>query len=93
MNISRKWLKEFVDIHVSDKEYSDVLTMAGQKVETVTRMDAEIKNVVVAKVLSMARHQNSDHMRKFISRARQLPYKADSSVPFFRAARRGFLVR
>ena len=38
------------------------LTLAGQKVETVTRMDAEIKNVVVGKVLSMARHENSDHM-------------------------------
>ena len=62
MNISRKWLKEFVDINVSDKEYNDVMTMAGQKVETVTRMDEEIKNVVVGKVLSIVRHENSDHM-------------------------------
>ena len=62
MNISRKWLNEFVKLDVSDKEYADVLTMAGQKVETVTRMDAEIKNVVVGKVLSMVRHENSDHM-------------------------------
>ena len=62
MNISRKWLKEFVEIEATDKEYADVLTLAGQKVETVTRMDAEIKNVVVGKVLSMARHETSDHM-------------------------------
>ena len=62
MNISRKWLKEFVDINVSDKEYNEVMTMAGQKVETVTRMDEEIKNVVVGKVLSIVRHENSDHM-------------------------------
>ena len=62
MNISRKWLKEFVEIEATDKEYADVLTLAGQKVETVTRMDTEIKNVVVGKVLSMARHENSDHM-------------------------------
>ena len=62
MNLSRKWLREFVDIDVTDKEYNDVMTLAGQKVETITRMDAEIKNVVVAKVLSMARHENSDHM-------------------------------
>ena len=62
MNISRKWLNEFVEIEATDKEYADVLTLAGQKVETVTRMDAEIKNVVVGKVLSMARHENSDHM-------------------------------
>ena len=62
MNISRKWLRDFVDITATDKEYDEIMTIAGQKVETVTRMDAEIKNVVVGKVLSMARHENSDHM-------------------------------
>ena len=62
MNISRKWLKDYVDIQATDKEYNDVMTMAGQKVETITRMDEEIKNVVVGKVRSMVRHPNSDHM-------------------------------
>ena len=28
MNISRKWLKEFVEIEATDKEYADVLTLA-----------------------------------------------------------------
>ena len=62
MNISRKWLREFVDIQATDKEYDETMTIAGQKVETTTRMDAEIRNVVVGKVLSMKRHENSDHM-------------------------------
>ena len=62
MNISRKWLKEFVDIDASDREYAEVMTIAGQKVETTTRLDEEIKNVKVGKVLSIERHQNSDHM-------------------------------
>ncbi len=62
MNISRKWLREFVDITATDKEYDSVMTLAGQKVETTERMDAEIKNVVVGKVLSMKKHENSDHM-------------------------------
>ena len=62
MNISRKWLREFVDITATDREYAETMTIAGQKVETTERMDAEIKNVVVGKVLSMARHENSDHM-------------------------------
>ena len=62
MNISRKWLREFVDISATDKEYDSVMTLAGQKVETTERMDAEIKNVVVGKVLSMKKHENSDHM-------------------------------
>ena len=62
MNISRKWLREFVDITATDKEYDSVMTLAGQKVETTERMDAELKNVVVGKVLSMKKHENSDHM-------------------------------
>ena len=62
MNISRKWLREFVDITATDKEYDSVMTLAGQKVETTTRMDEDIKNVVVGKVLSMKKHENSDHM-------------------------------
>ena len=62
MNISRKWLREFVDITATDKEYDSVMTLAGQKVETTERMDAEIKNVVVGKVLSMKKHENSNHM-------------------------------
>ena len=64
MKLNRKWLnEEFVDLsHISDKEFVETMTIAGQKVETYERMDADIKNVVVGKVLSMARHENSDHM-------------------------------
>ncbi len=64
MKLNRKWInEEFVDLsHVSDKEYVETLTVFGQKVETWERMDAEIKNVVVGKVLDIVRHENSDHM-------------------------------
>ena len=64
MKLNRKWLNEdFVDLsQVYDKEFVETLTVFGQKVETYERMDAEVKNVVVGKVLSMVRHPNSDHM-------------------------------
>jgi phenylalanyl-tRNA synthetase beta chain len=64
MKLNRKWInEEFVDLsHISDKEFVETMTVAGQKVETYERMDAEIKNVVVGKVLSIVRHENSDHM-------------------------------
>ena len=64
MKLNRRWLHEdFVDLsHVTDKEYIEKLTVFGQKVETYERMDAEIKNVVVGKVVSIVRHENSDHM-------------------------------
>ena len=64
MKLNRKWInEEFVDLsHVSDKEYVDTLTVFGQKVETYERLDEQIKNVVVGKVVSIVRHENSDHM-------------------------------
>ena len=64
MKLNRKWLhEEFVDLsHISDKEFVEVMTVAGQKVETYERLDAQIKNVVVGKVMEIVRHENSDHM-------------------------------
>ena len=63
MKLNRKWLhEEFVDLsHISDKEYVEKLTVFGQKVETYERMDAEIKNVVVGKVVSIAK--NREHIQ------------------------------
>ena len=64
MKLNRNWInEEFVDLsNVSDKEFVEKLTIFGQKVETYERLDAEIKNVVVGKVVSIVRHENSDHM-------------------------------
>ena len=64
MLLNRKWInEEFVDLSaISDKEYVEKLTVFGQKVETFERLDAQIKNVVVGKVLEIVRHENSDHM-------------------------------
>ena len=64
MKLNRKWLhEEFVDLSsVSDKEYVEKLTIFGQKVETWERLDSQIKNVKVGKVVSIVRHENSDHM-------------------------------
>ena len=64
MKLNRKWLhEEFVDLSAySDKEYVEKLTVFGQKVETYERMDTQIKNVKVGKVLEIVRHENSDHM-------------------------------
>ena len=64
MKLNRNWInEEFVDLsHVSDKEFVDTMTIFGQKVETYERMDSEIKNVKVGKVVSIVRHENSDHM-------------------------------
>ena len=65
MNLSRKWLTEFVDVPMSemnDRDFAEAMTLSGSKVEGTTDLGAEIKNVVVGKILSMERHPDSDHM-------------------------------
>ncbi|MBQ2819579.1 MAG: phenylalanine--tRNA ligase subunit beta [Clostridia bacterium] len=62
MNLSRKWLNEFVKVTASDKEFAEAMTLSGSKVEVTVDTGAEITNVVVGKVLTMKRHENSDHM-------------------------------
>ena len=66
MNLSRKWLCEFVDgvsvNDIDDHEFSEAMTLSGSKVETYEDMGAEIKNVLVGKILSMEKHPDSDHM-------------------------------
>ena len=62
MNLSRKWLNEFVEIDANDKEFAEAMTLSGSKVELTHDMGEEISNVVVGRILSMERHENSDHM-------------------------------
>ncbi len=62
MNLSRKWLNEFVEIDANDKDFAEAMTLSGSKVELTHDMGEEISNVVVGRILSMERHENSDHM-------------------------------
>ena len=62
MNLSRKWLSEFVTVDANDKEFAESMTLSGSKVEVTYDLGAEISNVIVGKVLSMERHPDSDHM-------------------------------
>ena len=62
MNLSRKWLSEFVTVDASDKDFAEAMTLSGSKVEVTEDLGAEISHVVVGKVLSMERHPDSDHM-------------------------------
>ena len=63
MILSRKWLNDYVDLHdISDKEFNDAMTLSGSKVETIERRDAELKNVVVGRVLSMSALRSTHHI-------------------------------
>ena len=63
MLLSRKWLNTFVDCAaVGDREFAEAMTLSGSKVEVVEDLHANIKNMVVGKILKMERHPDSDHM-------------------------------
>ncbi|MBR5283886.1 MAG: phenylalanine--tRNA ligase subunit beta [Clostridia bacterium] len=62
MNLSRKWLDEFVHITANDKDFAEAMTLSGSKVEGTEVMGEEISNVVVGQLLSIERHPDSDHM-------------------------------
>ncbi|WP_302496543.1 phenylalanine--tRNA ligase subunit beta [uncultured Flavonifractor sp.] len=62
MNLSRKWLNEFVTVTASDKEFAEAMTLSGSKVELTHDLGEEISNVVVGRLLSMERHPDSNHM-------------------------------
>ncbi|MBR4013881.1 MAG: phenylalanine--tRNA ligase subunit beta [Clostridia bacterium] len=64
MNLSRNWLSDFVDVSdISAKDYCDRMTDTGSKVECFEELGADIENVVVAKILKIAPHENSDHLQ------------------------------
>ena len=65
MNISYKWLKEYVDFNLSPQEVCDALTSEGLEVgalEEVQSIKGGLKGLYVGKVLTCELHPNSDHL-------------------------------
>lgn len=65
MNISYKWLKEYVDFDMTAQEVADALTSEGLEVDGVEEVQAikgGLEGLVVGHVLSCEPHPNSDHM-------------------------------
>ena len=62
MNLSKKWLRDFVDLDVSDKKFADEMTLSGSKVEAFEVEGHELANIVTGRIDSLERHPDSDHM-------------------------------
>ncbi len=65
MNISYKWLKEYVDFSLSPQEVCDALTSEGLEVdslEEVQSIKGGLKGLYVGEVLTCEMHPNSDHL-------------------------------
>ena len=65
MNISYKWLKEYVDFDLTPQQVCDALTSTGLEVdalEEVQSIKGGLKGLYVGKVLTCEAHPNSDHL-------------------------------
>ena len=65
MNISYKWLKEYVDFDLTAQQVCDALTSTGLEVdalEEVQSIKGGLKGLYVGKVLTCEAHPNSDHL-------------------------------
>lgn len=62
MDVPMSWMKEYVDIHCSTKDFTDAITMSGSKVENYTTIAGEINKVVVGKVEKIEKHPDADKL-------------------------------
>ncbi len=62
MKISLETLTQYIDINLTPDELANALTMAGLEVEAVEKQGQIPDGVIVAKILSRRKHENSDHL-------------------------------
>lgn len=59
MRVSRRWLQQYVDIHLSNDDLAERLTMAGLEVESIDDQAARLAGIVVGEVRSVEKHPNA----------------------------------
>ncbi len=62
MNLSMKWLNDYVKADMPIKDFVAGITMSGSKVETYHEMRGEVDKVVVGKVLEIKKHEDSEKL-------------------------------
>ena len=62
MDLSMRWLADYVDCKCDIKKFVADMTMSGSKVECYEQEGDYLSNVVVGQILSVVPHPDSDHM-------------------------------
>ena len=62
MDLSMKWLGDYVDADMPIKDFVAGMTMSGSKVETYRDLSQPLKNIVVGKVISIEKHADSEKL-------------------------------
>lgn len=63
MKVSLSWLKDFVDIDVDVETLADKLVGAGFEVEEIIDAGANMKNVVLGKIVELEKHPDADKLQ------------------------------
>lgn len=63
MQVSIKWLHDYIDFKETAEELADKLTMAGVPVENVIRADEGLEKVITGRIEKLEPHTNSDHLQ------------------------------
>ncbi len=62
MKVSQNWLKELVDINTTPEQLSEKLSIGGFEVESLVDTASGFRGIVLGKVLSAVKHNNSDKL-------------------------------
>ena len=62
MKVSQNWLKSLVEINTTPEDLSEKLSIGGFEVESLIDCSEEFKGIVLGKVLSIVKHENSDKL-------------------------------
>ena len=62
MQVSIKWLKDYVEIDEPAEKIADRLTMAGVPVERIVRADEGLEKVITGRIETITPHPDSDHL-------------------------------
>lgn len=62
MQVSIKWLKDYIDFKENPEQIADKLTMAGVPVENIKDMGAGLEKVITGKIVQIEKHPNADKL-------------------------------
>ena len=63
MDLSLRWLADYVETGVTPKQFCDAMTMSGSKVECYNEEADYISNVVVGKIIKIEKHPDADKLQ------------------------------
>ncbi|MBR2520000.1 MAG: phenylalanine--tRNA ligase subunit beta [Selenomonadaceae bacterium] len=63
MQVSTKWLKDYIDIDLTADELAEKFTLAGIPVENVIHAGEGLEKVVTGKIEELKAHPDSDHLQ------------------------------